>query len=74
MLNLVKQYLNKSEKKTYILDNIKNSVNNTLSQLKNRFSDGFFIYFGIDYNLINDGKDYIYYLNKTDNVALLDHL
>lgn len=64
---LVKDYLNSSEEKTSILNDIKTKINGTLKELQNRFSDAFFIYYELDFNQTAD--DYIFYLKSVDALA-----
>lgn len=65
--DLVKDYLNSSPDKMDILNNIKEEINEGLKQLKNRFSDAFFIYFELDFNVSTD--DYNFYLRSVENTA-----
>ena len=64
---LVKDYLNSSEEKTSILNDIKTKINGTLKELQNRFSDAFFIYYELDFNQTAD--DYTFYLKSVDALA-----
>jgi hypothetical protein len=50
-----------------ILNNIKEEINESLTQLKNRFSDAFFIYFELDFNVSTD--DYNFYLRSVENTS-----
>ena len=63
--DLVKDYLNASEEKLTILNDIKDKMNETLKQLRNRFSDGFFVYYELDYAL--DENNYTFMLKKVEN-------
>ena len=65
--NLVKNYFNNSPNKMDILNNIKEEINESLTQLKNRFSDAFFIYFELDFNVSTD--DYNFYLRSVENTS-----
>jgi hypothetical protein len=63
--DLVKDYLNASEEKLTILNDIKDKMNETLKQLRNRFSDGFFVYYELDY-VLNE-NNYTFMLKKVEN-------
>ena len=65
--NLVKNYFNNSPNKMDILNNIKEEINESFTQLKNRFSDAFFIYFELDFNVSTD--NYNFYLRSVENTS-----